>query len=224
MTESQNHTLNESISALIDGENNELDLRRVLKKNADDEQVRETWRRYQMAGAVLRGEKNVLPAIDLSAGVMAALEDEPAHKISTNSRIRTWLEGASKAGIAAAVAVGVLVGVQQFPDQEGAQDMVAQESAVSPAEVNASVPDWFQNQPLSARTVSGVGETHTAPVSYSSYPGSSALPSPNVSRLASDPELEAYLNRMLERHAQNAAAENGLKMVPLARASSANQE
>lgn len=224
MTESQKHSLNESLSALVDGENNELDLRRVLKQSAADDELRETWRRYQLMGSVIRGDKDIAPTIDISAGVMAAIADEPAHKASGSSRVKTWLEGMGKAGIAAAVAAGVLVGVQQLPaDQEG-EALMAGSDAVAPAAINASVPDWFQGQPLSARTVSGAGETHAAPAAYASYPSASELPSVNISRLSSDPELEAYLNRMLEMHAQKAAAENGIKMVPLARASSIEGE
>lgn len=221
MTEGRKHTLDESISALVDGENSELDLRRVLKNSSDDAHVRETWKRYHLAGAVIRGEKT-LPDIDLSASVMAALEDEPAHTVASSSRVKTWLEGASKAGIAAAVAVGVLVGVQQLPSEGPEQELIVENESV-PAAVNASVPDWFQSQPLSARTVSGAGEARTATASYAGFP-TADLPSPNITRLSSDPELEAYLNRMLEKHAQKAAAENGLKMVPLARASSTNGE
>lgn len=224
MTESQKHSLTESLSALVDGENNELDLRRVLKQSAADDELRETWRRYQLIGAVMRNDKDVAPSIDISASVMAAIADEPAPSVAGTSKVKTWLEGMGKASIAAAVAVGVLVGVQQLPGEQTGEELMAGSDAVVPAAVNANVPDWFQNQPLSARTVSGAGETHSAPAAYASYPRGSELPSVNISRLSSDPELEAYLNRMLEKHAQKAAAENGIKMVPLARASSVEGE
>ncbi|OYT94166.1 MAG: RNA polymerase subunit sigma, partial [Pseudomonas sp. PGPPP3] len=68
--------LQESLSALMDNETDELELRRVLAASGEGE-VRATWARYQVARAVMHKEL-LEPRLDLAAAVSAALADEPA--------------------------------------------------------------------------------------------------------------------------------------------------
>src|SRR3990167_11125603 len=67
--------LQESLSALLDNETDELELRRVLAASGESE-VRSTWARYQVARAVMHKEL-LEPRLDLAAAVSAALADEP---------------------------------------------------------------------------------------------------------------------------------------------------
>lgn len=66
--------IKESMSALCDGECNELELRRVLNYVGSDAEMREEWRRYQLIGALMRDEP--AGAVDLSGRIMKALDDE----------------------------------------------------------------------------------------------------------------------------------------------------
>ena len=62
-----NERTNESLSALMDGETDELELRRLLKQSEQEPQTLETWHRYQMIGALMRGE--AVSPVDLSKGI-----------------------------------------------------------------------------------------------------------------------------------------------------------
>lgn len=56
MTDTSENMFNESVSALVDGENSELDLRRVLKQSAGNDEVKHVWHRYHLAGELMRKE------------------------------------------------------------------------------------------------------------------------------------------------------------------------
>lgn len=73
--------LQESLSAVMDNEADELELRRVLNA-VDDAETRATWSRYQVARAAMHKEL-LLPNLDIASAVSAALADEavPAKEI-----------------------------------------------------------------------------------------------------------------------------------------------
>ena len=52
-----NERINESLSALMDGEADELEVRRLLNQLEQDDELRATWHRYQLLGAVMRGNR-----------------------------------------------------------------------------------------------------------------------------------------------------------------------
>ncbi len=66
--------LQESLSAVLDNEADELELRRVLSA-IDDADTRATWARYQVARAAMHKEL-LMPHLDISAAVSAAIADE----------------------------------------------------------------------------------------------------------------------------------------------------
>ena len=65
--------LQESLSAVMDNEADELELRRVLAAAGDDAELRGTWSRYQLARAVMHKEL-LEPRLDIAAAVSAADE------------------------------------------------------------------------------------------------------------------------------------------------------
>ncbi len=86
---SHNHAtdrLRESLSVTLDGQASELELRRVLDGIGYDDELRSTARRYQLIGDVLRGEANEFSSVDLTAGVMSAIEQEETGKNSSSSQ------------------------------------------------------------------------------------------------------------------------------------------
>ena len=109
----------ESLSALMDGESAELELRRTLKSVSNDSELSETWRRYHLAQSLLKRQA-VESTVDISAGVMSAIEsDEQAQRAET-SNVKTtthWWQSAASMAAAASVTLAVLVGVQQFAGQ-----------------------------------------------------------------------------------------------------------
>ena len=73
----------ESLSALMDNEGDELELRRVLKSLDDEPDAADAWRRYHLMRSLLRREGDVDMTTDLSAGNVKL---DP--KILRNSQVR----------------------------------------------------------------------------------------------------------------------------------------
>lgn len=68
--------LNEALSATLDGQASEWELRQVLGR-LDDPSLRAKAQRYQLAGDALRRDVNAFAAVDLSQSISAALADDP---------------------------------------------------------------------------------------------------------------------------------------------------
>ncbi|MGL5304105.1 MAG: RseA family anti-sigma factor [Aeromonas sp.] len=64
----------EQISALMDGDMSDAEVLNELEKDSD---LQDTWGRYHLIGDAMRGDMSVNLQLDLSASIMAALEDEP---------------------------------------------------------------------------------------------------------------------------------------------------
>ena len=71
--------MRESLSALCDGECDELELRRVLNHVENDAEFREQWSNFHLIGAAMRGES--VDTVDLSRGIMQAIEGEPMDEV-----------------------------------------------------------------------------------------------------------------------------------------------
>ena len=117
--------LQESLSALMDNETDELELRRVLAASGEGE-VRATWARYQVARAVMHKEL-LEPRLDLAAAVSAALADEPA---LTPRKSRMPWGGLGRLAVAASVTVAVLAGVRMYNQDDLAATQLAQRDAL----------------------------------------------------------------------------------------------
>lgn len=114
--------LQESLSAVMDNEADELELRRVL--NAfDDVETRETWARYQVARAVMHKDL-LIPRLDLASAVSAALADEAVPVKATRGPWRT----VGRLAVAASVTLAVLAGVRLYNQDEIAGVELAQHS------------------------------------------------------------------------------------------------
>lgn len=117
----------ESLSALMDGEASEFEVRRLLDSLDEDPELRARWRRYQLARAALRRE---LPprAVDLSQRVRDALEGAPAPR-------RTWgvsLAALGRAAVAASVAAVTVFAALHWRDGHRADPQVASSAAGAP--------------------------------------------------------------------------------------------
>jgi sigma-E factor negative regulatory protein RseA len=71
--------MRESLSALCDGECDELELRRVLNHVENDAEFREQWANFHLIGAAMRGES--VDTVDLSKGIMQAIDGEPMDEV-----------------------------------------------------------------------------------------------------------------------------------------------
>lgn len=136
--------LKESLSALLDNEADDLELRRVL--NASDEsEVRNTWSRYQIARAAMHNELHTAQ-IDLSAGIMAAINAEPAPLVDQQETLDQPKKAANspwimRVAVAASVTLAVLGGVRFYNQDIIQQDvLVAQSEQRLPANTQAQGP------------------------------------------------------------------------------------
>jgi sigma-E factor negative regulatory protein RseA len=108
-----NERMRESLSALLDGEADELEIRRVLSQVDDDQELRQTWRRYNLARDVMDGQRETCHAVDISARVMARIEQEQADSPVTGLG-RKLLRPVASFAVAASVAATVVIGGQQI--------------------------------------------------------------------------------------------------------------
>jgi hypothetical protein len=117
--------LKESLSAVIDGEADEFELRRVLDEVGKDMELQRSWDRYHLIGSVMRGERvsgyhamreRIWAELhgDELVEVAESAPDQPA--VST-SRPPRW--GAM--AVAAVVVLAAAVGYYQIDDPEEAR-------------------------------------------------------------------------------------------------------
>lgn len=123
--------LQESLSAVMDNEADELELRRVLNA-IDDLETRATWSRYQVARAAMHKEL-LNPRLDLATAVSAALADE---MVPAKAAPRPW-RSLGRLAVAASVTVAVLAGVRLYNHDEVGSAQLAQQQVVQPG-VNTS--------------------------------------------------------------------------------------
>jgi len=188
--------LQESLSAVMDNEADELELRRVLGAS-DDAELRATWSRYQIARAVMHKEL-LEPRLDIAAAVSAALADEAVPVAEPVARGPWRMVG--RIAVAASVTVAVLAGVRLYNQDEVAGAQMAQQ-ATQPA---ITIPQ-LQGPAMLAGFNTSDGEQ------------------PAASAVAGEAELgwhEQRLPAYLRQHAQQGAVNGNESALPYARAAS----
>ena len=94
----------ETLSAVMDGEADELELRRMLDATSSDPELRAKWRRQQMVRELLQTRRISQPDIEVSAAVKETLT-------GGNSALRSPLWSRA---VAASVTMAVVLGGQQL--------------------------------------------------------------------------------------------------------------
>ena len=186
--------LQESLSAVMDNEADELELRRVL--NAfDDVETRDTWARYQIARAVMHKDL-LLPRLDIAAAVSAALADEAVPAKASRGPWRSL----GRLAVAASVTLAVLAGVRLYNQDEIAGVELAQQS---------SQPGLAVPQVKGPAVLAGYNESSeaTGPMANGVLQGQQG---------SHDQRLPGYLRQ----HAQQAALKGTESALPYARAAS----
>lgn len=159
-----NDRMKESLSALVDGEADELEIRRLLNQLESDDELRASWQRYQLMSELMRADASgegtsdeTFADIDLSRGIMQALDGEPMEEVPAKARPQTaevaaigrrginWL---ASVAVAASVTLAVLVGVRL--NQESPAPQLADQAALPRSDQQlagrAAVPDSQQLQ------------------------------------------------------------------------------
>ena len=188
--------LQESLSAVMDNEADELELRRVLNAS-DASEVRATWSRYQLARAAIHKEL-LEPRLDLAAAVSAALSDEAVPVVK--KRFQAPWRTLGRLAVAASVTVAVLAGVRLYNQDEvaGAQQMAQQ----------AAMPSLAIPQMQGPAMLAGFNAEREN------------LPAGAASTQAQAGWHELRLPAYLRQHAQQAAMSANESALPYARAAS----
>lgn len=131
----------EQISALVDDALPAQERSLLLARMVSDGDLRATWSRYHLIQDSLRNHLPQAVTPDLSARVMAALENEPAHDRATSQsrNLTRWLKPVAGLAVAASVAVFAVMVFQPQGTDSGAGVQVAE---VSPPPVPA--PDQYR--------------------------------------------------------------------------------
>lgn len=217
-----NDKFHEELSALMDGELSELELRRLLKQGAEDPQLLEKWQRWNRVRSVLRGDHRdaCLPIarLDLTQRVAAALVQEDAHvwsdsaalaaptasNTSVNTPASSWrdtlLKPFASVAVAASVSAMVVVGWQTVSGGPAGPAFV-QQGGAPVARVASTLPQTSMTSgAVPVAQYQGAGQQPFA----SNTLRISGGPQPDIIRI-SDQEYDERLRRYLISHSGNAA-------------------
>jgi len=111
MSQNDSENLSETISALLDNEADDLELRRFLKSCEQDPTLLATWERYSLVQSALH-ESGQPVSPSLSQRIAAQIEQEAPLSATVAPAQSSWKEGFTKMAIAASVAAVFLVAVQ----------------------------------------------------------------------------------------------------------------
>ena len=188
-----NERMCESLSALMDDEANELELERVLSQLPNNDELRQTWSRFQLGRQAMHGDSLSHLDWDISARVQSALGDPAAANESFGQRL---LRPLISVGVAASVALTVVVGGQQLSRLDGTSVYASEQSvAASPSPVG-----MFGAIPLQA--------------SYSAQAIPQLQP---ATRTAYQDLAQQRMQQYMQQHAEQAALNSPQGLVPFAR-------
>jgi len=111
--------IQKNISALVDDELDLSELQDLIRELADSEELRNLWGRYQLAGAVIRGERIDTRFLGVVERVRDGLADEPNILVPRAPREfrGPWLRPVAGLAVAASVAAAVVWLTPRLPDQ-----------------------------------------------------------------------------------------------------------
>jgi sigma-E factor negative regulatory protein RseA len=206
--------LRESVSALIDGEADELELRRLLA--ADDfSALRQTWGDFHRSRGALQGVAPAIAQLDISGRVFAALQEQNQEPVAAGGG-RWWRPVASvavAASMAAVVVVGMrgLSGGEMMPDGAAGVAVAAADARQDAASAGAAATGFanagrvFAPVPLRGSTVSAT---------VGGLPGQVAAPVYNNAEARA--EAEAQMRRRLQQYLLMQAESNTTSAAPTA--------
>lgn len=199
----------EELSALMDGEASELEVRRVLGNIEKDQALCHKWARYQLTSSILKGETHGLAthwsAFDLSARVSQALDAEPELKIAPAGKKRlgaAMIRPFANVAVAASVSAAVILGWQGYQGQP--QSVSGPVALTVPAATGVSV-----GLPVAGNGLMPVSQGSSA---IRSVP---AIPRQDIIRY--NPDVDDQLNQYLISHSSNAAMNTANGVAPYAR-------
>ncbi|WP_025367527.1 sigma-E factor negative regulatory protein [Thioalkalivibrio paradoxus] len=103
----------ERLSALVDNETDAFETRRLVDELSKSDEDRDTWARYHLIGDGLRGGLRQVAPADFVDRIRNELADEAPLRVAAGGHTQArWLKPVAGAGVAAAVAMATLLGLQ----------------------------------------------------------------------------------------------------------------
>lgn len=194
-----NQKQNEALSALMDGELDEMSLHRLLKSGdaSEQQEVRDTWSRYHIARDAMKGDVDAFIGVDISRSISSALDDEADFSQSTlKEKAASWWKPVAGMSVAASVAFAVVLGAR---------------FGVDGVNLDAQVAGQSDTRIVAPEAVSGVSNSAMlaeAPV---------ATPVNDGQQQKELQQAQERLNSYLKQHAQDSAIGQGRTAMPFAR-------
>lgn len=180
----------ESLSALMDGELDELAMRRLFNDMESNPELKAQWSRFHLARESIKGDVSPFANLDISAAVGAALKDEPVSKEQTTQK--PWFKAIAGLSVAASVTFAVVLGARFNP--------------LNDHQIGVELAD--QAQPQNQQQVADFASPTLVAQGSQSIEGLDGK------------ELQAAqerLNTYLKQHAQDSAIGQGKTAMPFAR-------
>jgi sigma-E factor negative regulatory protein RseA len=232
MTLNSSDQLFESLSALVDNEANELEVRRILKHAENNPDLMERWRRYHLIGSALRKERSlqISGPTKLMESVASYIDSSSLQIQEQEKDIRSgagssWRDLMGKSAVAASFAATLVLGFNLLSSKSS--DPMAESSLMASAPSTAvggtpvataqHTPIGFELPLPEARTVSTASSGTVPTISTVSQ-------SLNQMDDITDPATQQFLNQLLIQHAERASSHGSLGIMPFARVSRMNAE
>lgn len=153
----------ETLSALLDGELNEFELRRLLRQVEKQPELLDTWQRLSLGRSALQGEPFRRASADFSERVAQAVSEQAPLKSAGS----VWLQSAGKLAVAASVTAAVFLGMQYTLMDRGevrigaevadsAEERGFQTTAQVDADAQRRLNEYIQSVSIPARSDSQV--------------------------------------------------------------------
>ncbi len=130
---SHGRPLEESLSALLDNEADDLEIRRLLKNTQQNKELEQTWRRFNLVSSVLHHEEVAPVSAATSQRIFDAIAAEEAYSVSAPmpviKSVGTLWNGVGRMAIAASVALAAFISFQTFIDAPASSVPVAAQNA-----------------------------------------------------------------------------------------------
>lgn len=225
MTQSSKHSVQESLSALVDGEISEFELRRLLNElDGDDaDSLKGSWRTHHLGASAVRGEDMGFASVDLSASISAAIDQESEHSAVPLSVVkpvaRAW-NYLAKSAVAASVAAAVIFSAGQYGSGVAGLDAGNSVQTASSTAGPSGLPVGFGASAIEAQTVGTQTRGHLLEHSPVLALPESAMGSTPVSEV----QVREFLQRVMTQHADQASLNSNRGLLPYARVAPSDAE
>jgi sigma-E factor negative regulatory protein RseA len=196
--------LKESISALMDGEADELELRRVLRET--DASVNSTWQRYHLIRDVLT-QQAAPQQSSIAVRVSQAIAEESVN-IEEPVTSSSWIKSMTGLAVAASVAFAVVFSVRAINPVDGVGVLPSQSTA--PAVASRVFP---VNNAGSLNASFGKPDSNRAQIAESLVSTEQA----GSAAKETDVVIKARFDQYILRHTESAALNNRQGMISFAR-------